>query len=65
MKILLATALLLGASSLMTAHAEWEIFDPGMPVSAQVASPAPTTNTTAIAPTTSKIDTAKREPATK
>jgi hypothetical protein len=65
MKTLLATALLLGASSLMTAHAEWEILDPGMPLSAQVASPAPVTNTTSIAPATNKIETAKREAATR
>jgi hypothetical protein len=42
MKTLFAAALLLSASSLVTAHAQWEILDPGMAVKAPVASPAPT-----------------------
>lgn len=45
MKTLLATAFLLTASSLVTAHAEWEILDPGMPA-ATVIAPSPTSTTT-------------------
>lgn len=63
MKTLFAAALVLGASSLVTAHAEWEILDPGMAVKAQVASPAPAT--TSIAPQTSATSIAQRQPATK
>jgi len=49
MKTLLATAFLLCASSLVTAHAEWEILDPGMPGSTSTAIAPSTTST---APTT-------------
>ena len=58
MKTLLATAFLLCTSSLVTANAEWEILDAGMPGSIATA-------TTTTAPATTKIETAKREPATK
>ena len=51
MKTLLATAFLLCASSLVTAHAEWEILDPGMPGSTATAI-APSTTSTATATTT-------------
>ena len=47
MKTLLATAFLLTASSLVTAHAEWEILDPGMP-----AAIAPSTTSTTTTPST-------------
>jgi len=46
MKTLLASAFLLAASSLVTAHAEWEILDPGMPAGAATAS-APSTSSIA------------------
>ena len=59
MKTLLATAFLLCASSLVTANAEWEILDPGMPGSTATA-----TTTTSTAPVTSTISTAQL-PATK
>ena len=49
MKTLLATAFLLTASSLVTAHAEWEILDPGMPAATQT---APSTTSTAPLPST-------------
>ena len=52
MKTLLAAALLLTASSLVTAHAEWEILDPGMPGNGRAASPASTPSS--IAPTASR-----------
>jgi len=57
MKTLLATAFLLCASSLVTANAEWETLDAGMPGSAATA-------TTTTAPATSTISTAQL-PATK
>ena len=57
MKTLLATTFLLCASSLVTANAEWEILDPGMPGSTA-------TSTTSTAPATSTISTAQL-PATK
>jgi hypothetical protein len=59
MKTLLATAFLLGASSLMTAHAEWEILDPGMAV-ASTATATPTT-----APMTRTSETPQRDHAAK
>jgi len=46
MKTLLASAFLLVVSSLVTAHAEWEILDPGMPGAAATAI-APSTSSTA------------------
>ena len=49
MKRLLAAAFLLGASSLVTAHAEWEILDLPTTVTIHVASTAPATTTTAPA----------------
>jgi hypothetical protein len=50
MKAILATALLLGLSS-FTAHAEWEILDPGTTVATDARAPAPTvTVTTDAAP---------------
>jgi hypothetical protein len=49
MKTLLATAFLLCASSLVTAHAEWEILDTGMPGSTAI---VPSTTATTTAPTT-------------
>ena len=64
MKTLLATAFLLCASSLVAAHAEWEILDPGMPGSTATATSTSTT-VTASPPATSTIETAKREPTTK
>lgn len=51
MKTLLATAFLFAASSLVTAQAEWEILDPGMPGATQSV-PAPTTTPTMTAPST-------------
>ena len=49
MKTLLATAFLLTASSLVTAHAEWEMLDPGMPAATAI---APSTTSTAPTPST-------------
>jgi len=63
MKTLLAAALLLTASSLVTAHAEWEILDPGMPGNAQAASPVPLPSS--IAPTTSRTVAAQPLSSTK
>ena len=57
MKMLLATAFLLAASSLVTAQAEWEILDLPTPVSTQVASTAPVQSTTSTAPTQSQAVT--------
>jgi len=49
MKTLLAAAFLLTASSLVTAQAEWEILDPGMPGATAT---APSTISTATPPGT-------------
>jgi len=54
MKTLLATAFLLCASSLVTANAEWEMLDAGMPGSTATA-----TTTTSTAPATKTISTAQ------
>jgi hypothetical protein len=61
MKAILATALLLGLSS-FTAHAEWEILDPGTAVATDARALAPTvTVTTDAAPsvTVSNVGTTK------
>lgn len=49
MKTLLVTAFLLTASSLVTAQAEWEILDSGMPAATVT---KPSTTSTATAPST-------------
>jgi len=51
MKTLLATAFLLTVSPLVTAHAEWEILDPGMPA---VTAIGPSTTLPATAPSTAE-----------
>ena len=63
MKTLFAAALLLSASSLVTANAEWEILDPGMAGNASVASRAPAP--ASIAPTARPTVIGQSQPATK